>query len=99
MKKIINWKLFGILLGSGVFGFLALLPYLLTVQGDALAELPIPLPTILLLSLVQTTVLVGIAIFFGLFLGKKVGLGTPLLSEWLAGYSIKEKKTNMLPIS
>jgi len=91
MKKIINWKLFGVLLGAGVFGFLALLPYILAVQADALAELPIPLPTALLLSLVQTTVLVGIAIFFGLFLGKKVGLGAPLLSEWLAGSSIKEK--------
>jgi membrane protease YdiL (CAAX protease family) len=91
IKTLINWKLFGLLLGGGVFGFLALLPYILTVQADVLAELPIPLPLALLMSLFQTTILMGVAIFVGLFLGRKVGLGAPLLSDWLAGNPVQER--------
>lgn len=81
IKTLVNWKLFRILLGLGVFGFFAVLPFLLNVQGDILRELPIPIPTLILLSLVQTTVLLSLTIFLGLLLGKKVGLGAPLARE------------------
>ena len=74
-----------------MFGFFAVLPFLLNVQGDALRELAISIPTLLLLSLVQTTVLLSVAIFLGLLLGKKIGLGVPLLERWIAGRPQEEK--------
>ena len=73
-----------ILLGAGIFGTVAVFPYVLSIQGDVLNELPLSLPVILLLSLMQTTVLLSVSIFIGLFLGKKVGLGAPILSNWIA---------------
>jgi membrane protease YdiL (CAAX protease family) len=82
-KTVIDWKLFGIILGAGIFGFFAVLPFLLTIQGDVLRVLPISIPTLILLSLVQTTVLLSVAVFLGLLLGKKVGLGAPLLLRWV----------------
>jgi len=91
IKNLINWKLFGVLLGVGIFGTVAVFPYLLSIQGDALKELPLSLTTVLLLSLIQTTVLLSVTIFVGLFLGKKVGLGTPLLSDWIAKQPIQEQ--------
>jgi len=90
IKSLINWKLFGLLLGAGIFSFFAVLPYLLTFQGDALKDLPIPLPIALLLSSLQTTVLLAIFIFFGLLLGKKTDLGAPILSDWLMKRPVKE---------
>ncbi|PCI90168.1 CPBP family intramembrane metalloprotease [Candidatus Kaiserbacteria bacterium] len=91
IKNIINWKLFRILLSAGVFGVVAIFPYLLTVQGDILKELPTPTHIVLLLSLIQTTFLISIAIFIGLLLGKKVGLGAPLISNWILKRPIKEE--------
>lgn len=91
IKSYINWKLFRLLLGAGIFGTLAAFPYLLTTQGEVLKELPIALPIVMLLSLAQTTILLSITIFIGLLLGKKVGLGTPLLSAWIEHQPIKEK--------
>jgi len=91
IKHLINWKLFRILLAAGVFGTIAVFPYLLSIQGDALKELPLSLPAVLLLSLVQTTILLSIAIFIGLYLGKKVDLGTPLLFAWIENQPVKEK--------
>ena len=99
IQSLINWKLFGLLLGAGVFGFLAVLPFVLTLQADLLDELPIPLSLALLLSLVQTTILLTVAIFVGLFLGKKVGLGAPLIEDWLAGISIKERLKSFTALS
>lgn len=84
LKALVNLKMFGILLGAGVFGTLAVFPYLLTLQGEVLKELPIPLPAVLILSLLQTIILLSIAIFVGLVLGKKVGLGAPILENWIA---------------
>lgn len=100
MKKLINWKLFRVLLGAGVFGFFAIWPFLLAVQGEVLRELPISLPTLILLSLVQTTVLLSVTIFFGLLLGKSVGLGAPILEGWVAGHpsEIKLKPLTFLSI-
>ena len=37
-KSRINWKLFRLLFGAGVFGSLAALPYTLTILGDQISE-------------------------------------------------------------
>lgn len=80
-----------ILLGAGMFGTVAVFPYILSIQGDALIELPLSLPIVLILSLVQTTILLSVAIFGGLYLAKKVGFGAPLLSSWVAKQPVQEQ--------
>lgn len=75
----------------GVASFIAILPYVLTLQAEQLALLPIPIPVALLLSGIQSSVLLAITIFIGLFLGKKIGLGAPLLTDISEGRATLKK--------
>jgi len=81
IKKIINWKLFTYLLLLGLSGVVAVFPFLITTQGEMLKELPISLPIVLVLSIIQSGVLISLAVFFGILIGKKVGFGSPLLEK------------------
>ena len=87
------------LFGAGLFGVIAIMPFLLTTQGDVLKELSIPLPVVILISTIQSAILIGIAIFIGLFLNKKVGFDTPIISSWLAGESISKKTKSVAIVS
>ncbi len=88
IKKQINWKIFRILFIAGVFSFFAVLPYVLTLQADTLKELPFSLPLAILLSTIQTSVLLAVFVFLGLFFGKKNGFKLPLLEGFVAGNNI-----------
>lgn len=93
-KNLVDWKVFSLLLAAGVFGVVAVFPYVITTQSAVLAEVELPLAVILTISLVQTAILLSVAIFIGLRLGSKVGLGVPLLSRFLnkepVGKELKE---------
>lgn len=88
MKQIINWKLFWIIFWGGLFGAIAILPYALELQSEALELVPLPLPVLFILSVVQGVVLLAISTFVGLLLAPKVGLGAPLLERKLKGEKI-----------
>jgi len=92
-------KLFLILLIACIFGTIAVLPYTLTLQGELLQNLPVPLYVLLAAQLIQSVVLFGIAIFVGLHLAKKVGLGLPILEGWLEGREVKSYLRSILGIS
>jgi len=92
-------KLFLILLIACIFGTIAVLPYTLTLQGELLQNLPVPLYVLLAAQLIQSIVLFGIAIFVGLHLAKKVGLGLPILEGWLEGREVKSYLRSILGIS
>ncbi|KLU58746.1 CAAX amino terminal protease self- immunity [Peptococcaceae bacterium CEB3] len=82
MKKIINWKLFLVLIAvSGVTGALVL-PF-----AYALAPLPdnTPMQIIILTQIAQTLVLSALASFFGLLLSRRVGFGAPILEGITGG--------------
>src|SRR6266851_3988312 len=79
------WRVFGVLLLAALFGTVTLLPYLGTLLGPTLAGRALPLELTLVLSLIQPLVLSAIAIGVGLRLGDSVGLGAPLLRDWLRG--------------
>jgi membrane protease YdiL (CAAX protease family) len=66
-------------------GALALVPYLMVLQPDAFAELPIPLPLALVLQSVQGTLIFTFLAFLGLRAGAGQGLGAPLLQSRLEG--------------
>lgn len=91
MNKMV-WKKFGLLWGLGVLGVVAVMPYALSLQSEALAEIPIPLPILIILSLIQSGILVAIAVFFGIKLSAKTSLQTPLIDAYLSGQSIPKAK-------
>lgn len=66
--------------GAAALGALALLPYAMALQPEAFAELPLPLPVVALLQLVQGGLLFTGLAFVGLRAGAAVGLGAPLLA-------------------
>jgi len=101
MTKPFNWKLFLTLWLAGTFGVMAVIPYTLTLQSDILqnTELPIPLPALLAIQIVQGSVLLGILTAIGLWLANRIGLGAPILEAWLNKESISEKIKGILPIS
>lgn len=92
-------KLFLTLLIACIFGTIAVLPYTLTLQGELLQNLPVPLYVLLAAQLVQAIVLFGLAIFIGLHLARKVGLGLPILEGWLEGREVKSYFKSILGIS
>ena len=95
----INWKLFIILLIASIFGIVAVLPYTLTLEGSVLQNLPVPLYVLLTGQIIQNTILFAVAIFIGLLLAKKVGLGLPILEGWLEGREVKTYLKSILGIS
>lgn len=94
-----DWKLFLILLIACIFGTIAVLPYTITLQEELLQNLPVPLYVLLAAQLIQSVVLFGVAIFVGLNLARKVGLGLPILEGWLEGREVKSYLKSILGIS
>lgn len=94
-----NWKLFIILLIASVFGIMAVFPYTLTLEWSVLQNLPVPLYVLLISQIIQNTILFSVAIFIGLLLAKKVGLGLPVLEGWLEGREVKSYLKSILLIS
>jgi membrane protease YdiL (CAAX protease family) len=101
MKTLINWKVFWILLAAAIIATILLLPYALEVQSSAidLTKLPIPLPLVLTLQVVQNAILFAIAIFGGLFFAGRVGLGTPILDSVSRGEPVADRVRAILPLS
>lgn len=94
-----NLKLFIILLIASIFGTVAVLPYTLTLQGGLLQNLQVPLYVLLIGQIIQSAVISAVAIFIGLNLAKKVGLGLPVLEGLLEGNEVKSYLKSILGIS
>ncbi|MCK9152266.1 CPBP family intramembrane metalloprotease [Methanobacterium alcaliphilum] len=75
------------------------MPYTFTLQAELLENSPVPLYVLLVVQLIQSIVLFVIAIFIGLSLVKKVGLGLPIIEGWLEGKEVKEYLKSILGIS
>lgn len=101
MTKPFNRKLFLILWLAGMFGVIAVIPYTLTLQSDMLQnlELPMPLPALIAIQIIQGSVILGILTALGLLLANRIGLGAPILEAWLNKESITEKIKSILTIS
>ena len=82
LKNIIDWRVFTLLLIGSIIGIIGGIPYSLTLQEDLLKEIPISMPVLISISILQSTVLFILVIFFGLVLARKIGLGTPILDRF-----------------
>jgi len=95
----VDKKLFLILLMASILANIAVLPYASSLGLLRTAELPIPFPIAILVQIIQATIFFSIAIFIGLFLGKKVGLGAPIIEGWLKAESTENRLKSILRIS
>lgn len=83
-KKLVNWKIFFILLSASALSILAIMPFILTLQGDLLRSAPLPLPAVILITLIQSVFLFAILIFIGLRLSNKLGFKMPIIEKFVA---------------
>jgi hypothetical protein len=81
----LTWKVFGVLMLGALIGSVAIIPYSLALSPKALEGLSIPIPLALVISVLQTMILVAVVAGLGLWLSPRVGLGAPRLRQWLAG--------------
>lgn len=81
IKKLVNWKLFLALLLASLFSILAIMPFILTLQGDLLKSIPMPLPFVLLIIVAQSIFLFAILIFIGLKLSTHLGLKISIIER------------------
>ena len=91
------WSEFAILLAAALLGGLAIVPYgvrLLTSSQHK--PLKFPLPTLMLLSFVQTAVFSALAIGIGLSAAHAIGLGATYIEAGLASTGSKQAIVQML---
>jgi hypothetical protein len=92
------WPEFGILFAAAFVGGLGVMPYSLKLLQASAQSKPIKMsvPTLLLLSSLQTAVLSAIAIGAGVFVAHKIGLGAPYIEAALAGNASMQAVALML---
>jgi membrane protease YdiL (CAAX protease family) len=87
-------KLFFILVITCIIAVLLVIPYSLDITSSSVKITPI----ILLLTAVQNLVLFAVAVFFGLFLSRRIGMGLPIIQGILEGKNqSKEIKSILTP--
>ncbi|MBP1908461.1 CPBP family glutamic-type intramembrane protease [Methanolobus bombayensis] len=81
IRDVVDWNIYWLLFMVAEFSLLAALPYAITMSGDALYDQAMAVPVILASQFARSTVIFLAGIFTGLYLGKKVGLKTPVLNS------------------
>jgi len=84
VSQKLYWKMVGVLWLAGLLGTVAVLPYVLTLTRAKLEKLPLSLPAVAAVQLLQMGVLLTLAAGLGLWLAGKVGARLPLLEAWLS---------------
>lgn len=84
-----------------IFGVIAVIPYSLELQGSVLENLDVPLslPALIAIQVVQNALLFGLLIAAGLFFAGRTGLGAPILEARARGEAVTEKVRAILPVS
>ena len=79
------WRIFWVLLIAAVLGVAAVLPYVFALFRKLIATgpLPMPLPILVAIQLMESAILFAALIVLGLLLARKIGIETPLLRHWL----------------
>lgn len=103
-KPPFNWKLFFVLLAGAVIGLVAILPYVLTLQGSAIvsaaaAQANMPLWMLIAIQIGSQAIVFGVAIWVGMSFAGSVGLGLPILEKRLAGGQVGADLRRILPLS
>ena len=84
---------------AGVASVILVLPYALTLQQKALESVKVPFPVLVVASVLQSAVLLAIAVFAGLRAADAVGLRTPLTNALAARSGVREALGGLGPWS
>jgi membrane protease YdiL (CAAX protease family) len=91
------WRLLGVLVAGAICGAAASFPFVFSVYADLLRTSPVPLPVVVLLSLVQNSALLAVVAGIGLLITKKVGLpGAPFIEARLYGTSTEKRLSSII---
>ena len=88
-KNPLNKKIYITLLGASIISIIAVIPYAFTLQADILKLSPLPIPVLAIISIIQSSILFAIAIYLGLKLSNKIGLGLPVLESYFKSKKIE----------
>lgn len=84
---------------AGAASVVLVLPYALTLQQKALETVPVPFPLVVLASVLQSALLLAVAVFVGLRAADAVGLRTPLTNAIAARVRVRETFAALGPMS
>jgi membrane protease YdiL (CAAX protease family) len=101
MNKAFYWKVYWILVAAAAFGLVAIVPYALAPQAEALknTHTPIPLPLVIALQIGVQVIAFAVMIAIGLFFANRTGLGLPIVEAKLRGEPVGARLRAVLPIS
>jgi hypothetical protein len=97
----ISWNVFAVILAVSILHLIfALVLYILLRAGN-FSEIPFEFMVdgFLVIAFLAQVLVLGILIFIGLYLGKGVGLGAPLLESWANGEPVRERAISALKVS
>lgn len=98
-REVFHWREFFWLWIAGVIGVIAIIPYSLTFEAPRLIEAPVSLVVLIPLQVIQSAILIAIAVGLGLLLAPRAGLGWPLIEAWLSGEKTGERLKAVIPLS
>jgi len=97
------WKTAFVLWVGALCGVFLVLPYVTTLEKKALAAAALRTHLkggeLIAISVVQTAVLLAVAVILGQWAARKLGLGTPLITALLAGRSVPERSLATLLVA
>ena len=94
-----DWGLFFLLVAMGLFGTVAVIPYGLALGGVNLDDLPMSRSKMIVLTLVQSAVMLVVMVGLGLLAAAAVGLELPILRALLAGESFLPMLIAIAPLA
>ena len=80
------WRVFWFLVLASLASAAAMIPFALEVFRPVIESAPrppVPLPLLIIIGVVENFALLALIVWVGLSLGRKLGLGAPLLESWL----------------
>src|SRR5688572_20396737 len=79
------WKFFWVLVVACLLGFGAALPYVYALFPALVARgaSPMPMPVLVTVQLMQSTIIFGGIVALGILLARKAGIEAPILHIWL----------------